>query len=257
MKKSITRHILTGLFAVLYCCVGFVSVYHSIEFFSLANKFWLGVILASSFEIGQAAVLFSLLTMPEKKVMPWILMCVLTTVQILGNVYASFKYMIVHSSGDLHFFTDSILFFVKNPNPAYNNVMISYITGAILPIVALCMTGMVVNMMNDRKDSKKMEIEEEIKKETSPKIEEPLKESKLKSKEVRQNPKEIKEKSDSILKQVMEEVSKPSQKQPPISKPIETEHSEPTREEKKEPDSKKTKIEQPRIIDELHPNTIV
>lgn len=149
MKKKLTKNILTGLFAVLYCCVGFVSVYHSIEFFSLANAIWLGIILAGAFEIGQAAVLFSLLTVPDKKVMPWILMCVLTFVQILGNIYASFKYMMINSAAELHYFTDSILFFIKNPNPAYNYVMISYITGAILPIVALCMTGMVVSMMNN------------------------------------------------------------------------------------------------------------
>ena len=134
---TITQKTLIALFAILYSCVGFVSLYHAIDFFSLSNASWLATILACAFEIGQAAVLFALLTQQEKKAMPWILMIILTAVQCMGNIFASFKYMIIHNSDQLHFFTDSILFFVKNPNPLYNQVMISYITGAILPIVAL------------------------------------------------------------------------------------------------------------------------
>ena len=149
-----TQKILIFLFTILYCCVGFVSLYHAIDFFSLSNESWLATILACAFEIGQAGVLFSLLTQNEKKIMPWILMVILTAVQCMGNIFASFKYMILNNSDQLHFFTDSILFFVKNPNPAYNQVMISYITGAILPIVALCMTGMVVSLINSKKDDK-------------------------------------------------------------------------------------------------------
>jgi hypothetical protein len=47
----------------------------------------------------------------------------------------------------IKYFTESILFFVQNPNPKFNQVMVSYITGAILPVVSLCMTSMVVNVM--------------------------------------------------------------------------------------------------------------
>ena len=73
MKKA-----LTILFSILYLAVGFVSVYHSISFFSISNDKWLAIILACAFEIGQAAVLFSLLINPNKKIMPWILMSILT-----------------------------------------------------------------------------------------------------------------------------------------------------------------------------------
>ena len=79
--------ILTILFSILYLAVGFVSVYHAINFFSISNDQWLAVVLAIAFEIGQAAVLFSLLVNKEKKkIMPWILMGTLTLVQVLGNV---------------------------------------------------------------------------------------------------------------------------------------------------------------------------
>ena len=133
------------LFSLLYISVGFVSTIHSISFFEISNKTWLAVILAIAFEIGQAAVLFSLLTSKTKRIMPWVLMSVLTLVQVLGNVYSSYSYMILHNPEQVKYFTDSVLFYLQDPDPQVNQVMVSYITGAILPIVSLCMTSMVVN----------------------------------------------------------------------------------------------------------------
>ena len=140
MKKAMVI-----LFSLLYLAVGFVSTYHAVSFFSISNDNWLAVILAIAFEIGQAAVLFSLLTTKTKKVMPWILMSVLTLVQVFGNVYSSYGYMMLHNPEQVKYFTDSVLFFLQDPDPKVNQVMVSYITGAILPIVSLCMTSMVVN----------------------------------------------------------------------------------------------------------------
>lgn len=136
------------LFSALYISVGLVSVYHAINFFSISNEKWLAVILALAFEIGQAVVLFSLLTTKTKKIMPWILMLTLTIVQVLGNIYSSYQYMIMYNADLIKYFNDSVLFFIQDPNPQVNQVMISYITGAILPIVALCMTSMIVDALN-------------------------------------------------------------------------------------------------------------
>lgn len=126
--------------------IGTVSVIHAINFFAISNENWLAIILALAFEIGQAAVLFSLLVSKSKKTMPWILMIVLTLVQVLGNVYSSYQYAAIHSTEEIKYFTDSVLFYLQDPNPQVNQVMISYITGAILPIVALCMTSMIVDV---------------------------------------------------------------------------------------------------------------
>ena len=151
------KKILTILFSILYLAVGFVSVYHAIAFFSISNENWLAIILALAFEIGQAAVLFSLLVNKSKKTMPWILMTVLTLVQVLGNVYSSYHYAAIHSAEEIKYFTDSVLFYLQDPDPKVNQVMISYITGAILPIVALCMTSMIVDVSGVEK---KEEVEQ-------------------------------------------------------------------------------------------------
>lgn len=150
MNKSFNK-IFLWLFIVLYAAIAFVSTYHAIAFFSLSNPVWLAVILAVAFEVGQAGVLFSILTNTDKddrRSLPWILMGILTIVQVLGNIFSSYRYMIINNIDQINYFTKSVLFFVQSPNPDYNYVMISYITGAILPVVALCMTSMVVNMLN-------------------------------------------------------------------------------------------------------------
>lgn len=154
MKKA-----LTILFSILYLAVGFVSVYHSISFFSISNDRWLAIILACAFEVGQAAVLFSLLTNPNKKIMPWILMCVLTLVQVFGNIFSSYQWMMINSTEQIKYFTDSVLFFLQDPDPKVNQVMISYITGAILPIVALCMTSMIVDTGIKEKEEEVIDLE--------------------------------------------------------------------------------------------------
>lgn len=96
--------------------------------------------------------------------MPWILMGVLTLVQVLGNVYSSYQYMVINSQDSIKYFTDSVLFYLQDPNPQVNQVMISYITGAILPVVALCMTSMVVDtsgVEEKGEDQKEEDIVEE------------------------------------------------------------------------------------------------
>lgn len=138
------------IFLVLYAAIAFVSTYHAIAFFGLSNPMWLGVVLALAFEVGQAGVLFSILTNTDKndkKPLPWILMGILTLVQILGNIFSSYRFMVMNNQDQIDYFTKSVLFFVQSPDPEYNYVMISYITGAILPVVALCMTSMVVSML--------------------------------------------------------------------------------------------------------------
>ena len=155
---QIKKTVFIALFAVLYICVGLVSTIHAISFFGLANSPVLGTILAITFEIGQAAVLFNLLTSPSqrKKFMPWALMCILTLVQILGNIFSSYKYLITNSTENLRYFKEPIFTWTDLPDNQCN-VIITYIVGAILPIVALCLTEMVVSYLNtDNNTDKKL-----------------------------------------------------------------------------------------------------
>jgi len=151
------------LFVVLYAFVAIVSGIHGFAFFGLANTPLLAGMLAVAFEIGQAAVLFSILTNPSqrKKIMPWVLMVILTLVQVMGNVYNCYRYLILNSETGLRFFKEPIFVWTEIPD-AQANVILSYIMGAILPIVALLLTSMVTSFLGKEQEGEEIEyIEEE------------------------------------------------------------------------------------------------
>ena len=219
MKKFLTkRNIYIGLFAILYITVALVSLIHSFAFFGLANDNAMSIMLGTTFEIGQAAVLLSILTSKKdrSRIMPWCLMILLTAVQVLGNVYSSYKYLMTHSTGDLRFFKEPIFIWTTLPD-AQATVIITYIVGAILPIVALCMTSMVSNYIEDTSnedtdDNSKLEKNPtEVPKDynsTEGPAEEPVKETIEESNEPIEEPEEP-------TKDTIEEAEEP------IEKPIE------------------------------------
>ena len=155
------------LFIILYVFVALVSGIHGFHFFGLANGNALAFMLALAFEIGQAAVLFSILTdrSQQKRIMPWILMIILTLVQVMGNVYNSFKYLIQNAGDNLRFFKEPIFIWTQLPD-AEANVILSYIQGAILPIVALMLTAMVSNFLTQSNEEEVEYVEEETPDET-------------------------------------------------------------------------------------------
>lgn len=236
MKKFLTkRNIYIGLFAILYITVALVSLIHSFAFFGLANDNAMSIMLGTTFEIGQAAVLLSILTSKKdrSRIMPWCLMILLTAVQVLGNVYSSYKYLMTHSTGDLRFFKEPIFIWTTLPD-AQATVIITYIVGAILPIVALCMTSMVSNYIEDTSnedtdDNNKLEkhptevpkdyndIEvpaEEPTKETIEESKESIEESNRPIEEVEKPIEEVEEPVKDVIEEVEEPVVEPTKATP-------------------------------------------
>ena len=236
MKKFLTkRNIYIGLFAILYITVALVSLIHSFAFFGLANDNAMSIMLGTTFEIGQAAVLLSILTSKKdrSRIMPWCLMILLTAVQVLGNVYSSYKYLMTHSTGDLRFFKEPIFIWTTLPD-AQATVIITYIVGAILPIVALCMTSMVSNYIEDTSnedtdDNNKLEkhptevpkdyndIEvpaEEPIKETIEESKEPIEESNRPIEEAEEPIEEVEEPVKDVIEEVEEPVVEPTKATP-------------------------------------------
>ena len=159
-------------FTFLYLLVAFVSTLHAIDFFRLANVGGLAILLGVAYEIGQASVLFAiLLTKNKDKFLPWALMILLTALQMTANVYASFKHMVTSGSEDWVFWQKSILFGVQASSPEMYQIIISWISGALLPVVALGMTALVaqnIRLMTDEEEQPQepQETLDEPKKET-------------------------------------------------------------------------------------------
>lgn len=163
-KKLTTRNIFLCLFAILYLSVAAVSTFHAFHFFGLANNSIMAAMLAGTFEIGQAAVLFSLLTDSEnrKRYMPWVLMCILTIVQVLGNVFSSYEYIITNSMESLRYFKEPLFIWANLPDEQAN-VIVTYIQGSLLPIICLLLTSMVTSYLSkEEKVLDKQENSEDI-----------------------------------------------------------------------------------------------
>ena len=166
IKKFTTRNLFLCLFAILYLSVAAVSTFHAFHFFGLANNSVMAAMLAGTFEIGQAAVLFSLLTDSDnrKKYIPWTLMLILKLVQVLGNVFSSYEYIITNSMDSLRFFKEPIFIWTSLPDEQAN-VIVTYIQGSLLPIVCLLLTSMVTSYLSKEKKNTSLTENKDIDKE--------------------------------------------------------------------------------------------
>jgi len=190
-----------GLFAILYLIVAFSSFWHACAFFGLANNSWMSIILAFAFEVGQAAVLFSLLTSKKdrSRIMPWVLMSMFTLVQVIGNVYSSYKYIITNSVENLRYFKEPIFIWTTLPDDQAT-VIIVYIVGAILPVCALLLTSMITNYLTDKEEEKKeLENKQEVTEEEFDEFNKDV--EKINSKEVEELNNSLKEK-DKIIDEI-------------------------------------------------------
>ena len=198
MNSKIIRTTYLGLFAILYLCTAFVSTMHAIQFFSLANAAYLGVILALTFEVSQAAVLSSLLIdkSNQKKIVPWLLMFLMCGVQVLGNVYSSYKYICLNSLEDLKWFKEPIFIWMDNFPDKEATVIVTWAIGGLLPCVCLLLTEMVTSYIHRDGDNKvqelanQKEIKEDKKEEPEP---EPEPEHKIENEQVQEQTNQKKE----------------------------------------------------------------
>ena len=194
MNSKIIRTTYLSLFAILYLCTAFVSTMHAIQFFSLANAAYLGVILALTFEVSQAAVLSSLLIdkSNQRKIVPWLLMFLMCGVQILGNVYSSYKYICLNSLEDLKWFKEPIFIWMDNFPDKEATVIVTWAIGGLLPCVCLLLTEMVTSYIHKDKEENKVqelerqeEIKEDKKEEPEPE-QEPEPEHKIENEQVQE-----------------------------------------------------------------------
>lgn len=184
--KKIGNIVYLGLFGILYCSSAFVSTMHAIEFFNLANVGYLAIMLALTYEIGQAAVLSSLLIdkRNQKKVVPWILMGVLTICQILGNTFSVYKNICLNSMNELVWIKEPIFVFANDFPDKQATIIITWVMGALLPVISLLMCEMVTSYIHSDKEDKVPElIKQEIKKD---KKEEPEPEYKIENEQVQE-----------------------------------------------------------------------
>lgn len=153
-KSKWLYNIFIGGFILLYLATALISFCHAIEFFTIGNVSWMATTLAAVFELGQMVVLSSLLLSNNKKtIVPWILLVILTAVQVVGNVYSVYKYITISGTDYYIYLQKSLIdWWLSGVSQETIIVIISWIIGALLPIIALFMTSMVANNIKLRNE---------------------------------------------------------------------------------------------------------
>lgn len=204
MNQKVLHRVFIWGFLFLYFLVALISFCHAVQFFGIGNAKWMSISLAFAFELGLALSLASILLSDKnkKQTLPWILMITLTAVQVVGNVYSVFRYISVSDVDYYQYLAKPLLFFIEEVDENTIQIIVSWIMGAILPIVALMMTDMVANNIKNVSEDKKEviesikdKIEEDI--EEQPVVEE-KKEVPVTVEEVKENLKPVKKNEDSI-----------------------------------------------------------
>jgi hypothetical protein len=130
-KSKLVNGFIISTFVSLYLMVSIISTIHVIDFFRLSNPNWLAVSLAIAFEVGAAASLASLIALKKmNKGLVWMLFFLLTAMQAMGNTYYAYVNLEDFQAWiELFGLVDEELIFQKR--------VLSIVSGAILPIVAL------------------------------------------------------------------------------------------------------------------------
>ena len=149
-RDNIIKWTIVGIFVGLYAMVSIISTIHVIDFFRLSNPNWLAVTLAIAFEIGAAASLGAIVILDKtSRFMVWMLFLIITGMQMMGNMYYAYTHLTEYLSW-------SELFGLIEEEPIYQKRILSLISGAILPLVAL---GFIKSLVDYIRPSKAEELE--------------------------------------------------------------------------------------------------
>ena len=130
-KRKIVHQFVIWTFVTLYFFVSLISMIHVVDFFKMSNNETMSIMLAIAFEIGAAASLASIVVLEKmNKTIIWFLFILLTFFQAMGNTF----YAYVHLKDFIGWVE---LFGLNEFDVIYQKRILSLISGAILPIVAL------------------------------------------------------------------------------------------------------------------------
>ena len=130
-KNQVTNRFIIGTFVSLYVIVSVISTIHVIEFFRLSNPEWLAISLAIAFEVGAAASLAAIIALDRmSKWMVWSVFIILTLMQMMGNTYYTYSHVENYQGW-------AELFGLAEEDPIFQKRVLSIISGAILPVIAL------------------------------------------------------------------------------------------------------------------------
>ena len=148
LKERLVHYFIISIFCSLYFLVATISMINSVAFFDLSHSGLMSWSLAIGFEIGAAASLAAIIILDKtNKTMVWSLFLLLTSFQMMANSF--------HAFINLENYMGWIeLFGLEEAEPIYQKRILSIVSGAILPVVALGFIKSLVDYIRPDEDIK-------------------------------------------------------------------------------------------------------
>ena len=145
-RDNIIKWSIISIFIGLYAMVSIISTIHVIDFFRLSNPDWLAITLAIAFEVGAAASLAAIVILDKtSRWLVWSLFIIITLMQMMGNMYYAYTHL-----GEYQFWSE--LFGLNEEEAIFQKRILSVVSGAILPIVALGFIKSLVDYIRPSKE---------------------------------------------------------------------------------------------------------
>lgn len=146
-----------SIYLSLYLIVMVISLWSSVSYFSITHPHdimcWT---LATAFEIGQTGCLISIILGDKNtRGLSYVMICVLTMFQAMANTY----YAYISMTDDYIKWCD--LFWLGDLETIDKKRILAFISGAILPLVALGFVHLFVNLRLESKDDRDKVHEED------------------------------------------------------------------------------------------------
>ena len=185
MKNKIVHTGIIAIFCSLYFLVATISMINSVAFFDLSHSGLMSWSLAIGFELGAAASLGAIIILEKtNRAMVWGLFLLLTSFQMMANSF--------HAYINLEEYMGWIeLFGLQEEEPLFQKRVLSIISGAVLPLVALGFIKSLVDYIRPENKTKERKVEEYFE-ERNKKLDEMVKESQQAEKEITVPPLEVK-----------------------------------------------------------------
>lgn len=152
MKNKIVHTGIIAIFCSLYFLVATISMINSVAFFNLSHEGFMSWSLAIGFELGAAASLGAIIILEKtNRAMVWGLFLLLTSFQMMANSF--------HAYINLEEYMGWIeLFGLQEEEPLFQKRVLSIISGAVLPLVAL---GFIKSLVDYIRPEKKKDMNKE------------------------------------------------------------------------------------------------
>jgi len=147
MKNKLVHYFIIGIFCSLYFLVATISMINSVAFFDLSHEGIMNWALAIGFELGAAASLAAIIILDKtNKTMVWSLFLLLTAFQMMANSF--------HAFINLENYMGWIeLFGLTEEEPLTQKRILSIVSGAVLPLVALGFIKSLVDYIRPTDDT--------------------------------------------------------------------------------------------------------